>query len=335
MTDHTLNELIDLLKAKQDDGNRVYVQTHNFPDPDAIASAYGMQKILAAFGIDADICYHGQIDRVNTRKMLELMNIQMYSRDDLENVMSENDPIICVDSQKDGGNILDLIGDEVACVDHHPTVCEAEYFYKDVRILGSCSTIVAGYFRELDVPMDRLTATALLYGLKMDTLGFSRGVHDEDIEAFAYLHRLADNEKLNILEHNQLMFNDLGAYGAAITGVEVYGRMGLSRIPFDCPDALIAIASDFLLSLDEVEVAIIYAARNDGYKFSVRSEVANVDAGKLVSKALDGIGNGGGHAFMAGGFVKSDRIAEIGPDPDAVLLNRFMDVLKDEFGYIF
>ena len=25
----------------------VYIQTHNFPDPDAIASAYGLQRLLA------------------------------------------------------------------------------------------------------------------------------------------------------------------------------------------------------------------------------------------------------------------------------------------------
>ena len=27
-------------------GDMVYIQTHNFPDPDAIASAFGLSKLL-------------------------------------------------------------------------------------------------------------------------------------------------------------------------------------------------------------------------------------------------------------------------------------------------
>ena len=37
-----LNDLVSLCR-----NHPVYIQTHNFPDPDAIASAYGLQKLLA------------------------------------------------------------------------------------------------------------------------------------------------------------------------------------------------------------------------------------------------------------------------------------------------
>ena len=46
--------------------SHVYIQTHNFPDPDAISSAFGLQKLLAHKNIDATICYKGKIDRYNT-----------------------------------------------------------------------------------------------------------------------------------------------------------------------------------------------------------------------------------------------------------------------------
>ena len=49
-------QLIDVLKGK-----RVFLQTHNFPDPDALASAYGMQVFLKANGIASTICYAGFI----------------------------------------------------------------------------------------------------------------------------------------------------------------------------------------------------------------------------------------------------------------------------------
>ena len=45
------HQLIELLK-----GHKVYLQTHNFPDPDALASAYGLQQFLKHYDIDSTIC---------------------------------------------------------------------------------------------------------------------------------------------------------------------------------------------------------------------------------------------------------------------------------------
>ena len=59
---------------------------------------------------------------------------------------------------------------------------------------------------------------------------------------------------------------------------------------------MVAIVAAFILSLVEVEVSVIYCERHDGLKFSVRSERSEVDAGVLVAKALEGLGDGGGHA---------------------------------------
>ena len=67
-----LEEIISCIK-----GNSVYVQMHNFPDPDAIASAYGMKYLLRAEGIDAQIVYKGSIENTVTAKMVKLLNIDM------------------------------------------------------------------------------------------------------------------------------------------------------------------------------------------------------------------------------------------------------------------
>ena len=63
-------KLIDLLT-----GHKVYIQTHNFPDPDAIASAFGLQVFLKEHGIEAEICYDGKIERLSTRKMFDVFGI--------------------------------------------------------------------------------------------------------------------------------------------------------------------------------------------------------------------------------------------------------------------
>jgi nanoRNase/pAp phosphatase (c-di-AMP/oligoRNAs hydrolase) len=82
--------------------------------------------------------------------------------------------------------------------------------------------------------------------------------------------------------------------------------------------------SDFILSLVEVEVSIIYCVREDGWKFSVRSERSDVDAGELTHRALEGLGEGGGHATMAGGMIPNENLHLLGNFPDNFIRERFL-----------
>ena len=319
------NDLVELCK-----GYPVYIQTHNFPDPDAIASAYGLQKLLEAYGIRSELCYDGRIDKLSASKMLDAFHLNMEPYESLAKHMRETDRIICVDTQKHGGNATDFIGDEVACIDHHPTFVPIGYQYQDIRITGACASLIAEYYAKLGVEPEKDVATALLYGIKMDTLQFTRGVTELDIQMFAFLFPRIDAQKLSGLERNNMEFTDLKAYGAAIESIELYDKVGFSSIPFSCPDALIAIVADFILSLIEVEVAIIYSIRDDGIKFSVRSEDPNIHAGNLLHEALQGIGNGGGHASMGGGLIDQSSVEALGRYPKDAIRDLFLDVLSKQ-----
>ncbi|MCM1568732.1 MAG: DHHA1 domain-containing protein [Roseburia sp.] len=309
------------------EGRKIYIQTHNVPDPDAIASAYGLQQLLLPYGISSILCYEGSIDNLSTSRMLKEIGIRMYSYEEICRTMKEGDPIICVDSQKNNGNITDFIGDEIACVDHHPTYVKETYQYVDIRITGACATLIAGYYMELGRLPDEDTATALLYGLKMDTLQFTRGVTQLDIQAFHFLFPLCNQSKLSRLEHNHIEFQDLKAYGAAIENIQVYGTFGFTAIPFACPDALVATLADFILSLDQVEAAAVISSREDGIKLSVRSEFKEVHAGQLIRRVLEGFGSGGGHASMAGGMIPKENIGKLGPFYENTIRDRFLKEL--------
>ena len=173
-------------------GNRVYIQTHNFPDPDAIASAFGLQKLLESFGVASELCYDGRIDKLSASKMLDAFQIHMVPYEQMRPALQEEDYIICVDTQKHSGNVTDFVGDEVACIDHHPTFTPMEYMYQDIRITGACSTLIAEYYESMGIKPDSDVATALLYGLKMDTLQFTRGVTELDIRMFGFLFSCCD-----------------------------------------------------------------------------------------------------------------------------------------------
>lgn len=320
--------LVELLK-----NHMVYLQTHNFPDPDSLAAAYGMQVFLKANGVDSTICYAGKIEKNSTRRMIEEFGIEAVHIDNLPRMM-EKDYIVTVDAQKYNSNITDFPGDEVACIDHHPTLIPCAYEYRDIRICGACCSIVTDYFIESDTTLDTNTATALLYGIKMDTDSFNRGVTDFDIEMFAYLHKLADNQKIISMYNNNMEIEDLYAYGEAIRNIRIYENIGFAKISFDCPDGLIGMISDFILGLDVVELSVVYAIRNGGYKFSVRNETAVYHAGIITQKALKELGGGGGHFSMAGGVITEEGVRKLGPDPEFEIRKRFLDVIKQEYNRI-
>lgn len=325
MDTNNIITLVNLLRK----GKRVFIQTHNFPDPDAIASAFGLQQFLNTYDITATICYVGSIDRFNTRKMMDTFGIQIYSYDEIKD-MCHDDYIVHIDCQKPNANTTDLPGDEVACIDHHPIFVKEEgYRYTDIRIVGACASIIADYYSSTDTPISSNVATALAYGIKMDTDNLIRGTTPLDMDMLTYVYKHADLEMLNSMYSSAIEFQDLKAYGAAIENIDVFDYVGFTYIPFECPSSLVAIISDFILSLDVVDVSVVYSINSDGIKFSVRSERSDVDAGKLIFNALNGIGTGGGHAVMAGGFISQEQVHKMGGHFDIEIKELFMNALKE------
>ena len=319
-----LDQLISKINQKH-----VYIQMHNFPDPDAIASAFGLQELLKYRGICATICYKGKIERYSTEKMCQLLAIKIENIEDISNKLSENDEVILVDAQKGNSNIINIAGNEIICIDHHPTFEQQEYRFADIRPeVGACASIIAQYFMENQIPMDERIATALSFGIRMDTMSLSRGVSKLDMEMLYQMFDLCDQNVIHNLENSNLYFEDLLAYSKAIYSIKVYDNVSFADTGKDCPEGLIASVSDFMLALVEVTFSIVYSRKSDGIKLSVRSEGSKLDAGKVIREALEGIGNGGGHAEMAGGFVPFS-----GTDEQADLLikeiqERFLHVIK-------
>ncbi len=300
----------------------VYIQTHNFPDPDAIASAYAMQNLLQARGISSTICYKGKIDRYSTEKLQELLRLEFLHIEDLESRLTDEDEVILVDAQKGNSNIINMTGDEMICIDHHPKNDKYPYRFSDIRPeVGACATIMAQYFFENDVPMSRSVATALTYAIRIDTNNLSRGVSKLDFEMAYRMYDLCDYDTIHMLENSNLCFEDLVAYSKAIASIEVYDNISFADAGAGCP--VIANISDFMLALKEVSFSVVYARREGGVQLSVRSEKPSLDAGKIVSKALAGLGSGGGHAEMAGGFVTFS-----GDEKEEVIL---LDEIKERF----
>lgn len=322
-----LKELISIL----DINSKIFIQTHNFPDPDCIAAAMGLKYLLYKNGIISEICHSGEVSRHSTKKLIEKLNIEMkdirYITD-----MTENSNIILIDTQKANSNTKDLIGNEVACIDHHEEnrkEIRAEYKFKDIRPnVGACSSIIARYFLEEDIEIPQDIATALTYGIKADTLDFTRGVSKFDIEIYGYLHGLVDARILEELQKDKLELNDLYAFSKAFNSLKIIDDIGFINVGINCPDPLLASISDFILSVVEINFAILYCNKEIGVKFSIRNNIENFHAGKIIAEVLEGVGNGGGHKEMAGGLIPKKNLKLIEKDIDKFVESKFIEVIK-------
>jgi len=293
----TIKELIDFLSNE----DIVFVQPHNYPDHDAISSAFGVQHFLKHFGIQTKIVYDTKIQRDSVIRLMNDLNIQA---DQISNTsMTIKDKIILVDGCKGNTNVTDLIGDEVGVIDHHLVVHPDDVEFSDIRMeYGACSSIIASYFMDHKVEMPQNVATALLIGINMDTALLTRNVSEFDIRAYLHCYRIANVSYVNNVIRNYIRLDDLVYYQYLISHKQIHDRILFCYFPQGCNQNLLGILSDFALALDEIDLVVL-CAKDQKIHFSLRSEVLEWDVSVLIRHLLKDIGFGGGHADMAGGII--------------------------------
>ena len=301
-----LDILVDILKEAPDE---VFIQPHNVPDPDAIASSLGLYYLLSQRGIQKlAIVYDQEIEKANSLRMLELFKVPIIQAADAT-TLGEEDWAVLVDAQKGNANVTDLDTDEVAAIDHHEFVGDMGYRFMDIRPdVGSCSAIIAEWFFENNIEPPKIVATALLYGIFMDTDNLTRGASDFDINMFYRLYKLSDIDMITELKGNELSVSDLDLYAEAFKTVEIYDELAFLRLS-NVNDSLLGAAGDIVVSVSKVEIVVAYAIRENGIKLSVRSACNKIKANDLVRALVDGCGVGGGHDNMAGGFIPKEKLS--------------------------
>jgi len=301
-----LDQLVDILKDAPDE---VFIQPHDVPDPDAIAASLGLYYLLSQRGINKlAIVYDKEIEKANSLKMLDLFKVPVTHASQALSLGAE-DWAVLVDTQKGNANTTDLATDEVAVIDHHEFNGDMGYRFIDVRPeVGSCSAIIAGWFFENDIVPPGIVATALLYGIFMDTDNLTRGASTFDIDMFYRLYSLSDINLIVELKGNEISITDLELYAEAFKTVEIYDEMAFLRLN-KVNDSLLGAAGDIVVSVAGVNIVIAYSVRENGIKLSLRSTCAEIKANSLVKYLVEGRGMGGGHDNMAGGFIPKENLS--------------------------
>ena len=294
----TVKKLIKTLKNKK----RIFIQTHNYPDHDAVASAFALHYLLKNFKIDSAIIFHGDILRDSLQKMIDRLNIPILPHYKYE--LSDDDSIVIVDANKKNKNVAELKGEVVAVIDHHPGIAYEDLEFCDIRSnCGACATIIFSYFAELMLEPGREVATALHAGIVFDTHQFTRNADPIDIETVAMLYRVSDVAFVNSLVRNSIKLDDFKQYRYLLDNIRVKNRCAYCHFPYGCDKNLLAILADYLLSVKEIKVVVLSTQASDCVSFCVRSETPDIHANTMAQQLLAGIGSGGGHIDMAGGRI--------------------------------
>jgi nanoRNase/pAp phosphatase (c-di-AMP/oligoRNAs hydrolase) len=293
-------ELLSIVRSRA--SGRLFIQTHDFPDHDAVASAFALKELLAVSGIMADIVYAGAVQRDSLLRMIDRLGVGLIPAANAG--MTSADPVVIVDGCKYNKNVTDLIGDEIAVVDHHQVERPEGVPFCDIRSnLGSCSTLILSYYAEAGVRVSREAATALMIGLSMDTALMTRGVSEEDVTAYAHLFPVADMRLVNSILRNYIQVKEMPFYRSAIDRVSIEQGVACCYFPEGCSQNLLGILGDFFLSFQEIDFVALFASNSGKVNVSMRCEIDSLNAAQVMRLVLEGIGFGGGHADMAGGII--------------------------------
>jgi len=309
------------------------VVSHDNPDPDAIASGVALARLAEAAGCDATVCYFGNINHQENRAFVNVLDLDLRNVDSPDE-LDEFDGLALVDHSRPGVN--DQLPEDAEVdivIDHHPPRAPIEAKFVDLRgDVGATSTLLVDYLDQFGLLSGGPVATALLFGIHVDTKGFSRDLSQRDFRAAATLIPHADLGTLERIESPTLSPATLETFGDAIRNRHVEGGTLLTCVGrlFD-RDAL-AQAADHLLGLEAVTTTVVYGFTDEMIYVSARSRGSDVDLGETLRDAFDQIGSAGGHVDMAGAQIELGVLESVAESEESVrkvveevIQNRFFE----------
>lgn len=307
--------------------------THDNPDPDAIAAAVGLLEIADHFGVDAETVYYGRISHQENKAFVNLLDLDLRNLEPDDEV--SYDAIALVDHARPGVN--DQLPSDTPVdivVDHHPTKGPVEARFVDVReSVGATSTLIVDYLRGYGIGMDVAVATALLFGIRVDTNDFERGVTPADFEAAATLIEHVDADVLQRIESPSLGVDTLEIIGRAIDNRDRRNGIVTSAVGSITDRDALAQASDRLLNINGVSVTLVYGYMDGTIYASARARGVDLDLGEAMMRAYGEVGSAGGHEDMAGAQIPLGVFDDVADETELtamveeIVTSRFYDVI--------
>jgi len=277
--------------------DRLGIIVHENPDPDAIASAAALQAIARHLDVEADILYFGDIGHQENRAFVNLLGLELNEWDETGDG-GGYDTIAVVDHAKATEQSITV--DVNILIDQHEPEEDFDADFVDVRPnMSSTSTIMTKYVQEFDMKVSEEVATALLYGIRAETLDFKRNTTPGDLTAAAYLYPFANHDTLEQVESPSMSPETLDVLAEAIQNRVVQGSHLVSNAGFISEREALSQAAQQLLHLEGITTSAVFGIANETIYVAARSKDIRVNIGKALHDAYGDIGEASGHSTQA------------------------------------
>lgn len=302
-------------------GEKHLVVLHDYPDPDAISSAFAHRLISAGYNIEVDILYSGKISHGQNVALVKLLGIDLIPyKNSLD--LKQYQGAVFIDHQGMNANgiikALETAGVPVLIVvDHHEPQEGVKAAFIDIQKTGSTATIYARYLKHGALKLQKgqkehvAMATALIHGILTDTGGFIRA-DQEDFLSAAFLSQFGDPNLLEQIMDQARSKQVMDVIRRALenrTVIENHSIAGIGYLRSEDRDA-IPQAADFLVNEENVHTAIVYGIVRDDNQAevltgSLRTSKLIFDPDEFIKNVFGVSADGryyGGGKHMAGGF---------------------------------
>lgn len=328
-------ELSALLEAHR--GERHAIVMQDYPDPDAISTAWAHKLMSARFGIECDIIYEGRISHQENLALVQLTDVELVRYSEGQS-LDQYQGTVFVDNQGTTAALTDRFEaagvKPLVLVDHHEYQDRVQAVFTDIRKIGATATIYTEYIREGLLELNKgdanhvKLATALMHGIRSETSGLVRA-REEELEAASFLSRFADSSLLEDILSVKRSKQVMDVIRLALENREIrdsYSISGVGYLRSEDRDS-IPQAADFLLTEENVHTAIVYGIILKGDREmvvgSMRTNKVTLNPDEFLKEALGATETGryyGGGRRGAGGFeipigflaaVKDDELARM------------------------
>lgn len=295
-------------------------------DPDAIASAMAIKRLLWRKVAGVTLAHFNAIKRPDNIAMVRLLGIRLVHTDKIDG--EKFNRFVIVDAQPDHNEAFSRFTFDVV-IDHHP-VTDVQAPYLDIRPdYGATATILTEYLRSARIKPSAKLATGLFIAIKTDTNDFERHARIEDVQAFQFLFRHSNPHLARKIEQADLRLDFLKYFKLALQNLCMRkGRAFVHLGQVMSPDVCVIIA-DFFMRVNPVKWSIVSGISNDTLVIIFRNDGIRKNAGRVAKQSFEHLGSAGGHKSMARAEIPlKDLMPVVDPEDDKRLAQWIIDQVE-------
>lgn len=297
--------LLDFLRERRGTLSPMLIVTHDFPDPDALASAFALQHLAqAVFNIESRIAYGGEVGRTENKAMVRLLRIPIHKFK--ASWVKQHAAVAVVDTQPQfANNGFPRNRRATLVIDQHPSASppDADLALVDPDCGATCVIVAQALLRE-GSPIPVRVATALAYGILTDTLDLSRARRADVVQTYLEVLHHCDMRALARIQNPVRSRRFFITLAKGIRDATQHRRLLVSHLGMvETPD-LVSQVAEFLLAYRRATWCFVTGRYKGRLHASLRTTRTEPLAGDVLRDAFGNPKLAGGHGTIAGGSCR-------------------------------